>query len=101
MAIRLTHVKVYGQRALDEKQVKAARLIEKILKKNGITAEVTISRYYADRWYSPERILQLVIEEIQDRRDRGAKFRLLKDDEILSEALRLEKEYEKEVAKNI
>lgn len=60
MAIRLTDVKVNSERVYGKRQVQIAKRIARILEEKGITAEVTISRYYADRWYSPEGILPLI-----------------------------------------
>lgn len=60
MAIRLTEIKVDGKLVRGEKQLNAAEAIEGILKEKGITAEITISRWYADRWYSLESIRDIL-----------------------------------------
>ena len=52
MAIRIANVKdIGGRRVKNESQLAIARQVEEFLAEAGIEGEVTISRFYSDRWY--------------------------------------------------
>ena len=63
MAIRISKIKdAGGRRVQNESQLAVARQIEQLLAEAGIDGEVTISRYYSDRWYKPSAYQQLIEE---------------------------------------
>ena len=55
MAIRLANIKFKGKRIKNEETLKVVDKLNKLLKENEIEATITISKYYGDRWYTPER----------------------------------------------
>lgn len=61
MAIRIANIKdIGGKRVQNRSQLDVARQVEELLAKAGIEGDVSISRFYADRWYNLEQYERLL-----------------------------------------
>ena len=63
MAIRVTNIKVGGKTVRNLGQVEVAKRIKNALKKMNIKADVEVSRYYSDSWYSIKKVEELIKED--------------------------------------
>ncbi len=62
MAIRIINIRVDGKKVFNEHQLAVAKQIEEFLEEAGIIGDVTISRYFSDRWYKLDRYQELLEE---------------------------------------
>ncbi|MBU2072733.1 MAG: hypothetical protein KKA68_21070 [Gammaproteobacteria bacterium] len=73
MAIRISDIKENGKRITGIRVCTVARRIEECLENSGLEANVTISYFYGDRWYSINDVNEMV-EEAEKRRENYKKI---------------------------